>query len=362
MPVLWRKKLCKPFALLLCAALTVGLFPLQAGAVTRVTANMRPDITIVIDGSKRSFFNVNGQQVHPILYQGTTYLPVRAIGELMGKNVDWNGDTKTATLSGPRTAPTTTGVPDPQAKVQPVDLSVRDDFTIVVDGVVRKFADVNGNTVYPVLYQGSTYLPVRAIGELMGKKVQWDGTTQTATLSEDDDLVTDADSFSGTGVSLLSAEEAKAKALVHAGLSAGQVTFSKQKLHREEGRWVYEIEFFAQNQCEYEYEIDAATGAVLSMECEKEHGSFPTEISSDQARDIALAKVPGAASHHVTCLELESHSHGHCYQVEILYGDREYACEIDAITGNVREFHWDYCHQDGDHYSGGHHSGSHHGC
>ena len=48
--------------------------------------------------------------------------------------------------------------------------------------------------VYPILYNGSTYLPLRAIGEIMNKEVVWNNSTKTITLSGDF-TVTDADSF-----------------------------------------------------------------------------------------------------------------------------------------------------------------------
>lgn len=66
-----------------------------------VTASLYPDCHIVIDGVDRTFYNVSGEEVHPILYNGTTYLPVRAIGELMGENVDWNEETLTITIGRP---------------------------------------------------------------------------------------------------------------------------------------------------------------------------------------------------------------------------------------------------------------------
>lgn len=44
--------------------------------------------------------------------------------------------------------------------------------------------DVTGTIVEPFIYQGTTYLPVRAVGEAIGKKVTWDGETKTVYLGE----------------------------------------------------------------------------------------------------------------------------------------------------------------------------------
>ena len=115
-----------------------------------------------------------------------------------------------------------------------ISVDIRTDFTIVADGTTQVFKDAAGKRVYPMLYNGSTYLPLRAVGGLMGKTVDWDGATQTVTLTTPNgggDLVTDADSFSG-GTGLITLEEAKAVALKHAKLTADQVTFVKQKLER----------------------------------------------------------------------------------------------------------------------------------
>ncbi len=57
-------------------------------------------------------------------------------------------------------------------------------------------------------------------------------------------------------------EGAKAAALKHAGLSEGEVTRMKVERDYERGRLVYEVEF-SKGRVEYEYVIDAATGAVL---------------------------------------------------------------------------------------------------
>lgn len=67
--------------------------------------------------------------------------------------------------------------------------------------------------------------------------------------------------------SALTADEAKATALAHAGLSEADVTFTKVKLEYDDGRREYEIEF-RQGRIEYEYEIDAESGAILDAEKE----------------------------------------------------------------------------------------------
>ena len=63
--------------------------------------------------------------------------------------------------------------------------------------------------------------------------------------------------------SVLGIEEAKAIALSDAGISVDEAVFSKAKQDHENGQIVYEIDFYINGQWEYEYEIDAVTGAIL---------------------------------------------------------------------------------------------------
>ena len=55
---------------------------------------------------------------------------------------------------------------------------------IYVDGIKIDPKDASGKTVEPFIYNGTSYLPVRAVGEAIGKTVIWDGTTQTVYLGE----------------------------------------------------------------------------------------------------------------------------------------------------------------------------------
>lgn len=60
---------------------------------------------------------------------------------------------------------------------------------IYVQGVPVMFPNENGEYMPAISYQGSTYMPVRSAGEWMGKNVDWNGKTQTITLSGSVDSV-----------------------------------------------------------------------------------------------------------------------------------------------------------------------------
>lgn len=55
---------------------------------------------------------------------------------------------------------------------------------IVVDGKKLDPTDANGNRVEPIIYNGTTYLPVRAVANAVGKAVYWDGPNFTVYLGD----------------------------------------------------------------------------------------------------------------------------------------------------------------------------------
>ena len=57
-------------------------------------------------------------------------------------------------------------------------------ITIKYKGEVQNLTDAGGNRVYPISYNGTTYLPVRAVSNMLGIGVDWDGATQTVLLGK----------------------------------------------------------------------------------------------------------------------------------------------------------------------------------
>jgi len=58
------------------------------------------DIKLVIDDVLIIPKDANGKIVEPFIYNGTTYLPVRAVGEAFGKSVDWDGENGRVFIGG----------------------------------------------------------------------------------------------------------------------------------------------------------------------------------------------------------------------------------------------------------------------
>ncbi len=76
-------------SILMALAIAIGAMG-SAVAVYSIQANADPSISVTLDGKELSLEDVNGKQVDPIYIDGTTYLPVRAISEALGMDVEWN--------------------------------------------------------------------------------------------------------------------------------------------------------------------------------------------------------------------------------------------------------------------------------
>ena len=156
----------------------------------------------------------------------------------------------------------------------------------------------------------------------------------------------DAQSTAGQTGGLIGEAEAKAKALAHAGLKESQVTFLRAELDWDDGRQVYEVEFYTQDYKEYDYEIDAATGEVLSYDYDAETDfqtgtSSGKELTAAQAKAIALGQVPGATEGDIREFSTDRDDGRLEYEGEIHYNGVTYEFEIDGYSGAIRSWETD---------------------
>lgn len=89
----------KKAAAAVCMAAVLGTSAVFAASVTRTIDVEFNDIKINVDGEEITPKDANGKTVEPFTYDGSTYLPVRAISEALGKDVTWDEDTSTVGIT-----------------------------------------------------------------------------------------------------------------------------------------------------------------------------------------------------------------------------------------------------------------------
>lgn len=159
--------------------------------------------------------------------------------------------------------------------------------------------------------------------------------------------VTDDSNAAGTGSVTVTEAQAKEIALEDAGIKAEDVTGIRVNKDKDDGREVYDVEFYVDNK-EYDYEIDIATGKILDKDFDIEndfkHYASGTEdgiISRDKAIEIVLKKVSGASGDDVW-IELDEDDGYQVYEGEIRYNNKEYEFELNAEDGSILEWSEEY--------------------
>lgn len=151
-------------------------------------------------------------------------------------------------------------------------------------------------------------------------------------------------------------------ALEHAGVT--EASFHRVELDYEDGREVYEIEFFSGN-TEYDYTVARDTGEILSYDQDIEgwglgqgngqgngngrqngQGNSTSStaagpITLEEAVQLVLDRVPGASSEDVR-IQLEEEDGRQVYEGEVICNRAEHEFEIDAATGDFIQWSVDY--------------------
>lgn len=167
----------------LTGILTVGLLTglaIPAAADWVDTVSYR-SVNIVVDGDRLHPKDANGAPVEPFLYRDTTYLPVRSVANALGLGVDWADGTVILTGSGDAKA--AVGTPLRSNRDRAVYMG-GSDVKVTLDGKELELKDANGKAISPILVEGVTYLPVRAIADALNVRVEWDSSDNTVYLGK----------------------------------------------------------------------------------------------------------------------------------------------------------------------------------
>ena len=223
-------------------------------------------------------------------------------------------------------------------------------------------SEVAGVTCYKVEFTSGDHAYSYSINAESGEVLEMSSREQsTSAASTDEDTQTVAPSAApsavpsadtstapaqtapNTNTSTGAVDEAKAQeiALAHAGVSAADATITKSKLDYDDGRQVYEIEWYA-NGAKYDYEIAVATGEIVNSGYEAKTvvgtGNSAT-VSEADAKQTALTRVSGATEADIYEWKLDYDDGRPEYEGKIIYDGSEYEFTIDATAGTITE--WD---------------------
>jgi len=199
-------------ALLFSTCITEAFAATSESGITtskKVMIYLKPDISIELNGVLQVFRNAGGQTVYPIIYNGTAYLPIRAVSAIMKEPVEWDSGSKTVYIGKTLTYPVKATAPIPttaaveatesdisvMAEQQPSIVTgyLKSDVLVMYDFDIQTFKDANGIVVYPINYNGSTYLPIRAMSSLMDEPITWDGTAKKISVGDGEEEETVAE-------------------------------------------------------------------------------------------------------------------------------------------------------------------------
>lgn len=173
----------------------------------------------------------------------------------------------------------------------------------------------------------------------------------------------------------LNEEEAKQIAISDAKVSEDDIAFILIEKDWDDGIPTYDVEFVTNDLSEYDYEIDAVSGEIISMDQDMEHhyehyrggngtqakggqssgagsgngaangqgagqggNSYGGElISEDDAKAKVLERVPGASASDIW-MKLERDDGRLEYEGELYHDGMEYEFKIDAYSGSVTEW------------------------
>lgn len=137
-------------------------------------------------------------------------------------------------------------------------------------------------------------------------------------------------------------------ALTQAGLAEEDIQYQYVKLDWDDKRWVYDVEFISAG-IEYDFEILAADGQILSMDYDADHAAEWNAansaagkgtgllITQEEAKNTIAERIPGIDTASIY-LEQDYEDGRWIYEGETYYKETEYEFKIDGISGQVIEW------------------------
>lgn len=246
----WKKSVS---IVALAALLTVGAAAASSAVRQKITAELRPDITLKVNGEVQELKKGDGKELYAITYNGTTYLPVRAVGEAVGMEVRWDSKSQTVSLTGESRKPAVSEDDGYISREKAEAAALKDAGVKRADVTFEKSElDRDGDrAVYDIEFYSAEKEYDYEIDALTGEILKREQEPRQTS--------------GASGQSLIGVEKAKKLAAEHAGLTVSQVKFTECELDRDDGRVVYELEFRCGGE-EYEYTVDACSGAILEAE------------------------------------------------------------------------------------------------
>ena len=233
----------------------------------------------------------------------------------------------------------------PMEEAQEAALKAADIVAADADISATTLSEVAGVACYKVEFTSGEYAYAYTINAETGAVMEMSSQEQNAqasgTQTETTDPAAPAPAQNATGTGTVDEAAAQKIALEHAGVKAADATITKSKLDYEDGRQVYDIEWYAGG-AKYDYEIATDTGEIISSAYEEKTmgaDSKNVTVSEADAKKTALDRVSGATDKDLYEWKLDYDDGRPEYEGKIIYGGTEYEFTIDAATGSVME--WD---------------------
>lgn len=121
------------------------------------------EVKVYLDGTQLQF------EQPPVIQDGRTLVPMRAIFEALGADVDWQGETQYIVATS-------------SSKGQMIEMHINNNI-ITHNGV-----DITLD-VAPQLINGYTMIPLRVVSECMDANVEWDGNTRTVYVTNKNSII-----------------------------------------------------------------------------------------------------------------------------------------------------------------------------